>query len=287
MPEQVIDRKSAPYFLLFLVPSALALSTVFVAWRQILALTALFVGVSIFQLKKWQEKAKSIDPIFQKSIVQSRGEITAMDLSIAANISGKDAAKYLAEKAQEFGTRSRQYADRGQVYYFISVSTLGNIFDDSEEEAEAVDVVSTIAASQPPIALFESPPEPAIAMELAPILETMPESVEPAIAMELAPIVDTIPDSVSSPATPVTQSLDLREVLEDIPPQNPTADLPTDRPIVKILQSELAKRLDVHSSTIYKRRSEPDFTDWTRNRDPEGLAWAYAQASKEYYRVDD
>ena len=55
---------------------------------------------------------------------------------------------------------------------------------------------------------------------------------------------------------------------------------------VLIIQSELAKRLDVHPSTIYKRRSEPNFTDWTRNRDPEGLAWGYSEANKEYYRID-
>ena len=59
-----------------------------------------------------------------------------------------------------------------------------------------------------------------------------------------------------------------------------------DRPLVTIIQSELAKRLDVHSSTVYKRRSEPNFTDWTRNRDPDGLAWAYTDDTKEYYRVD-
>ena len=52
------------------------------------------------------------------------------------------------------------------------------------------------------------------------------------------------------------------------------------QPQVLIIQSELAKRLDVHSSTIYKRRSEPNFTDWTRNRDPEGLAWGYSEAKQ-------
>lgn len=42
-----------------------------------------------------------------------------------------------------------------------------------------------------------------------------------------------------------------------------------------LIQSELAKRLDVHSSTIYKRRDEADFSEWTKSRDPEGIAWAY------------
>ncbi|WP_009632627.1 hypothetical protein [Synechocystis sp. PCC 7509] len=42
-----------------------------------------------------------------------------------------------------------------------------------------------------------------------------------------------------------------------------------------LIQSELAKRLDVHSSTIYKRRDDPDFSAWTHSRDPEGISWVY------------
>ncbi len=263
MSEKVISQKNAPYFLLILVPAALALSTIFVAWRQILAGMGIFIGISIYQLKKWGETVRSIDPFFQRLIVQNRGEISPIDLTIAANISGAQATKYLAEKAQEFGTGSREYADRGQVYYFISVSTLGSIFDDSED----VEIRPKIVTSQTPIA----------ALEPAPVSPTI-------IDLEM-PIT-----LVSAPEYPVVENsnfeLDsLPNLLDDIPTPivNP---FPTDRSVVKIIQSELAKRLDVHSSTIYKRRSEPDFIDWTRNRDPQGLAWAYAEDTKEYYRVD-
>lgn len=43
-----------------------------------------------------------------------------------------------------------------------------------------------------------------------------------------------------------------------------------------LIQSDLAKRLDVHSSTIYKRRDDPDFSSWTQTRDPEGISWTYS-----------
>ncbi len=43
-----------------------------------------------------------------------------------------------------------------------------------------------------------------------------------------------------------------------------------------LIQSELAKRLDVHSSTIYKRRDDPDFSRWAQTRDPEGVSWIYS-----------
>ncbi|MBW4665818.1 MAG: hypothetical protein KME01_16755 [Chroococcus sp. CMT-3BRIN-NPC107] len=47
-----------------------------------------------------------------------------------------------------------------------------------------------------------------------------------------------------------------------------------------LIQSELAKRLDVHSSTIYKRRDDPDFSVWTQTRDPEGVSWIYSPESR-------
>jgi hypothetical protein len=52
-----------------------------------------------------------------------------------------------------------------------------------------------------------------------------------------------------------------------------------------ITQADLAKRLDVHPSTLYKRRSDVSFSDWTRNRDPEGFGWGYQRDTKEFYRL--
>jgi hypothetical protein len=52
-----------------------------------------------------------------------------------------------------------------------------------------------------------------------------------------------------------------------------------------ISQTDLAKRLDVHPSTLYKRRSDTSFGEWTCNRDPEGVAWGYQRDTKEFYRL--
>ncbi len=49
-----------------------------------------------------------------------------------------------------------------------------------------------------------------------------------------------------------------------------------------LIQVELAKRLDVHSSTVYKRRADPDFPEWSRSRDPEGIAWEYLPETKDF-----
>jgi hypothetical protein len=53
-----------------------------------------------------------------------------------------------------------------------------------------------------------------------------------------------------------------------------------------LLQSELAKRLKVYSSTIYKRRNDPDFAEWSRSRDPDGIAWSFSRKTKDFFPVD-
>jgi hypothetical protein len=53
-----------------------------------------------------------------------------------------------------------------------------------------------------------------------------------------------------------------------------------------LIQAELAKRLDVHSSTVGKRKSDPDFAEWSQSRDPEGIAWEYSSDTKEFFPVE-
>ncbi len=332
MPERAINTRGATGFLLVLIPAALTMSALFVAWPVILGVTLLIAGGNVWQSYEWSKTAQSIDPVFQQLIVQNRGEISPLDLSLRANVSGKVSQRYLAIRADEFGTGSRQHPDRGQVYYFVSISTLGSIFDDSERELE----LPAIAPATTPVAIFQPvaiPEELAPIATIPPIAQAVPmaiEVVEPVSPppISLAPPVSelsnlrqlfeedpdpattvasakiAVPEAVLAP--PVSELSNLRQLFEENPdltttvasakiavPEpivEPVAEITPvslpDTPLVTIIQSELAKRLDVHSSTIYKRRSEPDFTDWTRNRDPEGLAWGYAEADKEYYRVD-
>jgi hypothetical protein len=304
MPERAITTKKATGFLLILVPAALAMSALFVVWPYILGLTAIVAAGNIWQDYEWTKTARSIEPSFQQLVVQNRGEITPIDLSLKANISGKVATRYLVTKADEFGTRSRQYPDRGQVFYFISVSTLGDIFDDSEREVAPAAIMPAAApVVATPVAFTASVPaapelvtQQPSAAEVDPILQA--ESIAPPSVTEVTPTLqstETTPQPETLAQPPASDLSNLARLLDEQPvatnveptPANETTPTPAaDVPLVTILQSELAKRLDVHSSTVYKRRSEPNFTDWTRNRDPDGLAWGYDEASKEYYQVN-
>jgi hypothetical protein len=304
MPERAINTRSATGFMLVLIPAALTMSALFVAWPLILGVTLAIAGGNIWQSYEWSKTARTLDPVFQELIVQNRGEITSLDLAVKANISGGVSNRYLTAKASEFGTGTRQHPDRGQVYYFVTVSTLGRIFDDSELEPPAImPATNPVAAFAPTVTQLASQPvievvspvevkspitasEPAIA--IATTAATDPPVVSEAIQIAELP-TETVMESIDpTPSPEIAASAIVAAIDPNVtpPPSEIDRDAPSASPMVVIIQSELAKRLDVHSSTIYKRRSEENFTDWTRNRDPEGIAWGYAEATKEYYRID-
>ncbi len=242
----------------------------------------MLVGGNVWQSYEWSKTAQSINPVFQQLIVKNRGEITPIDLSLSANVSGAIAKRYLIAKANEFGTGSRQHPERGQVYYFVSVRTLGSIFDDSEQDVPEIAPTTPVVALQPTstsVTVVEAAAQPEI------LQSTIAEVAEISAIPDPQLLQANIPISKANPESSHLDRLldkDLTPTAASLEPAPPTID----RPLVTIIQSELAKRLDVHSSTVYKRRSEPNFTEWTRNRDPDGLAWAYTDTTKEYYQVD-
>jgi hypothetical protein len=49
--------------------------------------------------------------------------------------------------------------------------------------------------------------------------------------------------------------------------------------------SALAKRLQVTSQALTRNRSKSDFAEWTRIRDPQGIAWKFEGESKTFYPI--
>jgi heavy metal translocating P-type ATPase len=74
--------------------------------------------------------------------------------------------------------------------------------------------------------------------------------------------------------------------------QSPSADsehrsIQSPTPSSHLKPGILANRLGVTTQALTKVRSKPGFTEWSMNRDPEGLAWAYTSTGKYFYVVED
>lgn len=64
--------------------------------------------------------------------------------------------------------------------------------------------------------------------------------------------------------------------------QKPIQLTSSEKPLTQV---SLSQRLNVHRSTIRRkqnRMSELDFAEWTRSKDPDGIAWRYQRDSKNY-----
>ena len=286
MTGKAIDS-SARGFLILILPIAFLIILLLKTWPVILALVVLSASWNVWQRYQWQKWCQQVNPIFHQLIQENRGSITALDLAMKANFSATTAKRYLDTKAEEFGVRTPEDEDRGTVYYFITASTLGSIFDDSEPPSQNVNNVWLDPSHSPKGSLGGmmqhetdspllsdqnqlTPPENSIeraSLEAESISTEWENNQSPAISVPHVPSSSFIPDSDS-----VTKQAPIN--YEQSTPES-------------IIQAELAKRLDVHSSTVYKRRSDPDFSEWSRSRDPEGIAWKYSPDTKQFSPLEE
>ena len=278
---------SATGCLVLIFPIAFLLAFVFVAWPVLLALVLLGITLRLWQEYQWQQSIQKVNPFFQQLLKENQGAITVTDLALKANVSGTVAKHYLNSKAQEFGARAFEYADRGIVYYFITASTLGSLLDQSEptslEERKPVKLSTPITKTRE----TESPTLEQVKQIASSTLVKI-ESNKPSVRTNNEPIRSSTLGKIFDDSEPdypesnqlsqaerqpleESQSNQQQEVAKPIEPQVTPESL---------IQSELAKRLDVHSSTILKHRSEREFPEWSRSRDPEGIAWKYSPRKK-------
>ncbi len=173
-----------------------------------------------------------------------------MDLALRGNFNGGKAKRYLDAKASEFGATIADSDDGNKVYYFMTANTLGSILDSSEPEID-----------------FSNAPVATLNKEL---LEPIPVKVEEESVVELVN-VEELPE----------------ETLEHVEQTEHVKPLEKQLFLGSLIQSELAKRLGVYSSTVFKRRDDPAFPEWSRNKDPDGIAWTFSADTKEFFPVED
>jgi hypothetical protein len=256
MTANVIDRTTAG-FLIIIMPLAIVIIILFTAWKWIL----LFVGLSlvwkIWQNYQWTKWSRTIEPVFHQLITENQGCLTPMDLSQKANLNGWTAKQFLDRKAEEFGAQRKKLGDEGVVYYFLTANALGSIFADSdpdleEEESERVETKSSSVIS----------PEPSV-MNISKILDFEEES-----------------EDLETPSN-LAFAEDDDEIDEDDNIDSSSENTQSSGRL-SLIQSELAKRLDTNSSTVGRRKAEPDFAEWSQSRDPEGIAWKYLRRTRTF-----
>jgi hypothetical protein len=180
-----------------------------------------------------------------------------MDLSQKANLNGWTAKQFLERKAEEFGAQRKKLGEEGVVYYFLTANALGSIFADSDPDVEE--------EAEPLTARRSSAEAPAASvMNISKILDFEE-------AQEL--------ENPSNPTFAEEDEADEDDLGDEDRAESEAGSVPPSGS-PSLIQSELAKRLDTNSSTIGRRKADPDFTEWSQSRDPEGIAWKYLRRSR-------
>jgi len=271
MTGKVLNNKSAGILVLIL-PLGVGLVLLYRAWLYILFAIAAFLAWNVWSNYQWEQWSLQVNPIFNQLIQENQGCLTAVDLSLKGNLTPNAARKFLERKADEFGAYRRSYQDKGTVYYFITASTLGKIFDESELEEET----PVLTASAPPVTIASPIPEPekTVVSPFATLAEIKEER-------------QTVPDAIAE-ITPITETEPIPEPIVETVPEviatEPVAAQATSNTLT-LIQSDLAKRLDTTSSTIARRKTEPDFADWSLSKDPDGVAWSYDPETKLFIAI--
>jgi hypothetical protein len=249
MTGKIIDRGAAG-FLVLIIPLAVGIVLLFTVWPFILLFILLGLVWKVWQDYRWSRLSAVVNPYFNQLLQEHQGCLTPMDLSVKANLTAKSALQFLERKADEFGAQKKTLGNKGIVYYFITASTLGSLFDESElpPEDEEIEVVSKSAV---PVILASSQP-----------------AVTPPPLTGIGKLLEEVP-----------------EVPEEVPDSQA---IETSQPAIgPLILSDLAKRLEITPAMLGKRKNSPEFADWSRSKDPEGIAWQYLPAESMFMAIED
>lgn len=268
MTGKVLDNGSAGALVL-LIPLAFSIVILYMLWPYLLLIAGAIVAFKLWQNYQWQKWCREINPYFNQLVKDNQGYLTPVDLSLTASLTASDAKVFLARKSEEYGTKPKNLPEQGLVYYFPTASALGSILDASEPET-AVNSYQLAAKESNKISV----------RGIAQLAKQ-----EQNEAKETA--TNTVTSSSSVAQLTKAESPQSTAILE---PESETDSSTIKQPASvdagqSLIQAELAKRLDLNSSTVGRRKSDPDFPLWSQSKDPEGIAWKYEAETKMYVAI--
>ena len=272
MTGKVLDN-STTGILVLIIPIAFAIIVVYKLWPFLLALAILIVAWRIWQNYQWQQWSRQINPYFNQLIKENRGCLTPVDLSLKANLTGRSAKIFLERKAEEYGAQRKIVKDRGIVYYFLTAGVLSTIFDDSEP---------TLTGEPPTI----EEEEEYSSIKTPEFVESLP-AAKKENKFSVKGIAQLAKQEQKSATLAKEVKADSPKPLDEESATEVTSEPQTEtNSLSSLIQGDLAKRLDLNSSTVGRRKSKPDFPEWSQSKDPEGIAWKYLADKELFVPVD-
>ena len=281
MTGKVLDN-SAKSALVLILPIAVTIVVLLKAWPILLALFLLVMTGRIWQSYQWRKLSQEVNPFFTELIKDNQGCLTPLDLSLKANLTAQAAHRFLEKKAEEYGAQKKVLGEKGVAYYFLTASALGSIFEDSEPSLTE-DVSSETTLHQVTTTEKFSP---ASTQEIAQLVKPETPTEAASEISEKVAVTSISPEPSSTEEE--TSVTDIKEAVKEEKTEKQAIPPPeTSGSHVALIQSDLAKRLDLNASTVGRRKSDPDFPQWSQSKDPEGIAWKYVRKSKMFVPIEN
>lgn len=225
------------------------LLTLGLSWHLFLAIT-LTSGVGLvvrrFQLQQKQQQ-ELLNSLFYKLIEENQGHITTLDLAMKAKLPANVVQEFLDQQARDFSAHY-EITDQGGIIYYFPTAVSRPLAQTEEVDGRGVD----------------SPSNSSVGSKF-----NYADTKNQKTGTNKQFAKDEVSRYPQSKKVPRDQ-LNNQKI-------NFSSKVP------KLLnQVQLANRLSVHASTISKRKTKPDFIQWSREKDPEAIAWEYSRETKRF-----
>lgn len=213
------------------------------SWR-LFVLMAMGTGLTwiiSYYYKQHKQQQDLLNTLFYQLIDKNQGHITALDLAMKSQLSGKVVQEFLDERGKEFGAELEITENGGLLYYFPTAMSL----IDGERKQEVEIPVDRVLGCNG---------------------QLISEEIIEKVSNSWAPLQHS----------PVNGNLKCN--LENLENTTKVVDL-------CLTQKELATRLNVHASTISKRKTKPDFSQWSGQKDPESISWQYVKEQRRFLPI--
>lgn len=219
------------------------------SWHLFVAITLTSgVGLAVRRFQQQQkEQQELLNSLFYQLIEENQGRITTLDLAIKAKLPANVVQEFLDRQATDFCAHY-EITDQGGIIYYFSTGVSRPSADTEEVDGRGGDSPSNSSHGSK-FNYADGKNQKTSTNKQSPEEEASGE-----------PQAKTVP----------TEKLNDNKI-------HSSSKVP------KLLnQVQLAKRLSVHPSTISKRKTKPDFIQWTREKDPEAIAWQYSRETKRF-----
>jgi hypothetical protein len=254
-----------------------------------LELMVLAFGIGVGCLWWWQQQQAqpyySVMQVMLEQLIREQSQpFTALEFAQRVKLPIAVVKPYLTRAVRQI-QGIVEVTDRGEVYYSVSSpSTTSPSPSTSPSTSRSQTPTSQIASTETSLeAVTDSQRDTS--------LETLADvpNLESELKSELESELESNSDSsLEQVEAQLFDRWDREPSVEtsipnSIPNSITESPLSNTEAIAPLTQAQLARRLNVSASTIGYHKLKPDFADWVRSKDPEGLIWLYSTETKQFY----